>query len=61
MRVICHLVSVRHILGKYCPDDGEIIFNRIFIKLADNGDRNKILDKIHLSMIWNTGMIVTCP
>ena len=40
------------------------IFDWIFIKVADNRDRHKILDKLDFSMVWTIGMIVLaleCP
>ena len=44
MRVTCHLVSARHIMGKCYPDDIDFNFDWLYVKLAANEDRHKILD-----------------
>ena len=44
-------VPYRHIKGKVCPNDSNFISDRIFIKLEDNKDRNKILDRFDFGSI----------
>ena len=60
MRVTCYLVGVKHIMRKKCPDDSDH-FLFIFIKLADKGNRHKILDKFDFSAVRIIGLIVTRP
>ena len=41
--------------------DVGFIFDWIFVKLADNRDRHKILDRVDFSGVLTIGMIVTHP
>ena len=38
-----------------------LVFDWIFIKLADKGGRHKVLDKYDFRAVWTIGMIVTYP
>ena len=47
--------------GKYCSDDSDFIFGRMFIKLRDNKGRHKISDKLNFSPVAIIDIRVTCP
>ena len=48
-------------LGKCCPDDSDFIFDQIFIRLIDNEDSHKILDKFDFGADRTKHLRVTCP
>ena len=48
-------------LAKCCPDDSDLIFDRIFVRLVGNEDNHKILDKFDFGADRTIHMIVTCP
>ena len=48
-------------MGKCCLHAGSFIFDRIIIKVADNQDRHKSLDKFDYGPDQTTHFGVTCP
>ena len=48
-------------MGKWCLQASVFIFDRIFIKLAGNQDRHKILDEFEFRLDWISHLGVTCP
>ena len=48
-------------MGKVCSDDSNFIFERIFIKFADNKDRHKTSDSIEYVTLSVINIKVTRP
>ena len=53
--------SHRLIMWKWCLQARSFIFDRLFIKLADNQDRHKISDVFEFQPDWISHLGVTCP
>ena len=53
-------ISHRLIMGKWCLQASSFIFYWIFVKLAGNQDRHKILDKFEFRLNQISHFVVTC-